>query len=85
MSDDQFDKIFSALTAIKSKFAAIDQRFGTVATKKQMDAVYNLLDTNISEHQKQEQERAAMAAQLDRLERWVKEVADKTGVSLSYE
>lgn len=57
--------------------------FEQTATKTQMDAVYDLLDKNISEHQRQEEERAAMAHQIDRLDGWVHEIATATGVKLS--
>ena len=82
MTEDQFTKVFKTLMDVSKDVAAIKE---TMATKTQVNAVYDLLDKNITEHQRQEEERAAMASQLTRLERWVKEIADKTGVTLKYE
>jgi hypothetical protein len=35
-------------------FAAIEKRFDDVATKDRLNAVYDLLDKNIHEHERQE-------------------------------
>jgi hypothetical protein len=52
------------------------------ATKDQVNAVYDLLDGNIREHEKQEQERIVMAHQLDQHDVWLHELAGKAGVEL---
>lgn len=93
MSDDQFNQItqqferlFTAISKHDQQLEAINHTLKTeVATRAQVNAVYDLLDKNIGEHQRQEEERAAMASQLKRLERWVKDIAEQTGITLKYE
>ena len=80
MTDDQFTRLFKHMT---DGFAAIDQRFDAV--DKRISGIYDLLDKNIAEHQKQEEERAAMNRQLDRHDKWLHDLAEKTGAQLHYE
>lgn len=82
MTDDQFTRLFKR---IEDGFTAMNERLDQTATKDDLDRVYNLLDRNISEHQRQEDERAAMSHQLDRLDRWVHEIAEQTGTKLNTE
>jgi hypothetical protein len=82
MTDDQFTRLFKRMD---DGFTAVDKQFDNTATKEQMNAVYDLLDKNQREHETQAQEQAAMKHQLNRLNRWVKEIADKTGTELRYE
>ncbi len=56
-----------------------------MATKDQVSAVYDLLDKNIAEHQRQEEERAVMAHQLSRQDRHIEQLALHTGTTLSHE
>lgn len=82
MTDDQFTRLFRRM---EDGFTEIKADLATKASADQLNSVLNLLDANIREHEKQEQERAAMSRQLDRHERWAHELAQKSGVSLSYE
>jgi DNA-binding transcriptional regulator YbjK len=66
-------------------FAAIEKRFDDVATKDQLNAVYDLLDKNIHEHERQELERQAMVSQLARHGRWIEQLAEKIKITLHYE
>ena len=81
MSDDQFTQLFKAITEVKTELTNVKD---TMATKEQLNAVYDLLDKNIKEHERQEQERGAMAAQLTRHDRQIEELAKDTGTTLSY-
>lgn len=71
---------------VTTGFAQVDARFDAaethMATKQQVNAIYDLLDKNISEHEKQEVERAAMAHQLNQLDAWVHQLAERVGVDL---
>lgn len=82
MSDDQFAKLFKVMTNVSDRLAAVETN---MATKEQLNAVYDLLDKNIREHETQEHEQAAMKHQLDRLDRWVRQIATDTGTELRYE
>ncbi len=81
MTDDQYDKLLKTVLVLADDIRAVRSE---MATKIQVEAVYDLLDKNNAEHQRQEIERAAMNGQLDRLDHWVHELADKTGTTLTY-
>lgn len=68
MTDEQYDRLVQSILGLAADIKDIRAE---MATKVQVEAVYDLLDKNIGEHQRQEEERAAMSAQLDRLSRIV--------------
>jgi hypothetical protein len=86
MSDEQLAKLTESLdrgfSTLSQRMGSMELRIETLATKRQVNSVYDLLDKNISEHEKQEQERAAMSHQIDRLTRHVEQLAQHTGVRL---
>jgi hypothetical protein len=78
--NDKFDVIYSKFDAIDRSFerlarqmndgfVEIKTELATKASIDQLNSVYNLLDANIREHEKQEVERAAMNHQLNRHEK----------------
>jgi hypothetical protein len=77
MTDDQFTRLFER---VEDGFAAMEKRFDEAATKDQVNAVYDLLDKNIKDHEAQEVERAAMNNQLNRHEKWLHQLSAKIGI-----
>ncbi len=82
MSDDQFTKLFKYMT---ERFDAIDERLDDTATKKQVDRFMNTVDGIVGRLDTDETERAALGNQVDRHEGWIRQIAKKTDVKLSYE
>jgi chorismate mutase len=82
MDDKQLAQLMHHLN---ERFDKVEAVLATKASADQLNSVMNLLDANIREHERQEQERAAMNSQLNRLDKWMHEIAEKTGVTLSYE
>jgi hypothetical protein len=68
----------------------IDQRIKEVQARlsvqdRRIDKIYKLLDNEANQAANDEQERAAMNAQLTRHEDWINQIADHTGVELAPE
>jgi hypothetical protein len=84
MNDDRLVAIMDE--ALGKLYVQLDSRLTAIgsnmATKDQVNSVYNLLDQNIKEHEKQEQERVVMAYQLTRLEDWAGRTGKRTGIAL---
>ena len=80
--DSSFEKLFKRMD---DGFSEVRAELATKASADQLNSVINLLDANIREHEKQEVERLAMGKQLERLDTWAHQLAEKTGVTLSYE
>ncbi len=81
MSEDQFTKLFKAM---QDGFADVNKRLDQCSSKDQLSAVYDLLSKNIAEHERQEQERAAMNHQLNRHDQAIDQVANQVGATLHY-
>jgi hypothetical protein len=79
MSDDQFTKLFKYMT---KEFASIKEN---MATKDQVDRLMTTVDGIVARLDVDDSERAAPTNQVDRHEGWIKQLAEKTDVKLSYE
>jgi len=80
MAENEFTKLFNYMTP---RFDKIDKALEEKASKTDMEKVYGLLDKIIKQQELDNDERLVMGHQLDRLDRWVHEVADKIGYKLS--
>jgi len=80
MSQDEFTKLFQYMT---ERFDKIDKALEEKADKADMKRVFELLDKVIKQQEIDNDERLIMGHQLDRLDRWVHEVADKIGYKLT--
>ncbi len=78
--DKQLDKI---VTVIVKGFDRIDKALETKAGTKDLQRVYDSLDKISKQQEIDNDERLVMGHQLDRLDRWVHEVADKIGYKLT--
>jgi len=78
--DNQLNKI---TTTVVKGFERIDKTLGTKADTKDLQRIFNLLDKISKQQEIDNDERLVMGYQLDRLDRWVHEVADKIGHKLT--
>lgn len=78
MGEDEFTKLFKYIT---DRFDNVDKQFGNLSDR--INSLEKLIDKVIKNQEIDEQERIVMGHQLDRLDRWVHEVADKIGYKLS--
>ena len=78
MSQDEFTKLFRYLT---ERFDKIDKQFEAQAVR--FDKLETLIDQVLKQQEVDEEERLVMGHQLDRLDRWVHELADKIGYKLA--
>lgn len=77
MRDDQFTKLFAYM---RERFDKIES---TMATREELERIYNLLDERIKQRETDEQERIAMNNQLDRHKGWITQIAKGTKIKLS--
>lgn len=80
MSQDEFTKLFQYMQRIEKK---LDEQTENMATKGDIDRILSRLDSIEKQIEISEDERIVMGHQLDRLNRWVQEVADKIGHKLA--
>ena len=78
MGEDEFTKLFKYIT---DRFDNVDKQFDNLSNR--INNLEKLIDKVIKNQEIDEQERLVMGHQLDRLDRWVHEVADKIGYKLS--
>ena len=79
MSEDQFTKLFKYMS---EKFDLLDKKLDSKASQKDMATVLNLLD-GLVKRQEISDDELVMGHQLDRLDRWTHELADKIGYKLA--
>lgn len=75
-------KLFKYVEEMRGEMNA---RFDETATKKQVDDLTTTVDGLAGDIKDYHQEMLMLAHKVDRLERWIHEIAQKTGVKLSYE
>ena len=80
MSEDEFTRLYKFMT---ERFDKIDAALEDKANKVDMKKIYDLLDRIIKHQEINNDERLVMGHQLERLDRWVHDVADKIGYKLS--
>ena len=81
MSHDEFAKLF---TYMQDEFKLIHEKFEAVATKKQVDDLTNTVDGLAGLIRDYQQEMLMISHKVDRMEQWIHEIAQKTGIQLSY-
>jgi flagellin-like hook-associated protein FlgL len=93
-ADERFDKADAQLsemnkqldriaTAVLQGFERVDKKLEDKANKTDMQRVYDYLDKIIKQQEINDDERLVMGHQLERMDRWVPEVADKIGYTLA--
>ena len=79
MSDDQFTKLFKY---VEKRFDKIDKRLDQTATKEDVEHLQNTVVDFAAKLDTYAQEMAAMDHKIDRLEKYIQILAQKTGVDL---
>lgn len=82
MSQDEFMKLFKYVEEMRLE---MNERFDNTATKKQVDDLTNTVDGLAKMITEYHQEMLMLARKVDRMEQWIHEIAEKTGVKLSYQ
>jgi vacuolar-type H+-ATPase subunit D/Vma8 len=80
MSHDEFTKLFKYVEQMRSE---MNKRFDEAASKADVEAILKGLDSIEKLLEISDDERLVMGHQLDRLNRWVQELANKIGYQLS--
>ncbi len=80
MAQDEFTKLF---TYMQKEFSAISKRFDETDLK--IDHYASAIDGYAKQTEKYMQEMLALGHKVDRLERWIHQIAQETGVKLSAE
>jgi hypothetical protein len=80
MSEDEFTKLFRY---VSERFDKLDKAIEDKASSADMQRVLGLLDSLAKRQEISDDERLVMGHQLDRLDHWVHELADKIGFELS--
>lgn len=81
MSQDEFTKLFNYVT---TRFDAIDKTLENMVTKEEHNHLVNAVDAYAKQADDYMQEMLALSHKVDRLERWINQIAAKTGVKLEY-
>jgi len=79
MSEDEFTKLFQYVQRTEKK---VDAMAENMATKADMQRVIGLLDAIAKRQEISDDERLVMGHQLNRLDRWTHELAEKIGHKL---
>jgi hypothetical protein len=79
MSADEFTKLFQYMS---KRFDVVDQTLNDTATKQDVHQILKRLDSIEKQLEISDDERLVMGHQLDRLNRWMHEVANKIDYKL---
>ncbi len=82
MSQDELTKLFAYM---QKEFDKVNKRLEETATKKQVEGLTNTVDGLAGLVRDYQQEMLMLTHKVDRMERWILQLAEKTGVKLSYE
>ena len=80
MSTDEFTKLFRYMEEFRSE---VNARFDDTSSKEDTERVLGLLDSIAKRQEISDDERLVVGHQLDRLDRWTHELANKIGYKLS--
>ncbi len=81
MKEDEFTKLFKY---IQAEFKNVNNRLNQTATKEELDRLTNSVDAYAKKVDDYTQEMLMLAHKVDRLEKWINQIAAKTGVKLEY-
>jgi uncharacterized coiled-coil DUF342 family protein len=79
MSQDEFTKLFKYM---EKRFDLVDKKFE--AQDKKINNIQSSVDGLAKMVTEYHQEMIMLTRKVDRMERWIHEIAEKTGVKLSY-
>lgn len=81
--DKKLDRVIDVVTTISERVDKIDEKLETKADKKDLEDIYNLLDKIAKQQELDGDERIMIGHHLERLDRWVHELADKIDYKLT--
>lgn len=81
MSADEFTKLFKYM---QTEFKNVNKRLDQTATKDELNRLTNAVDGYAKKVDDYTQEMLMLAHKVDRLERWINQIAAKTGTKLEY-
>lgn len=79
MSQDEFTKLY---TYMQKEFADIKERLDETATKNQVNDLSSTVDGLAGLIREYQQEMLMLSHKVERLERWIMQIAKETGVEL---
>lgn len=79
MSQDEFTKLY---TYMQKEFAYIKERLDETATKNQVNDLSSTVDGLAGLIREYQQEMLMLSHKVERLERWIMQIAKETGVEL---
>ena len=82
--DKKFQKTTSkeAITDLTNRVISIEEKVETLSTKKDLNNLRNSIDAYAKKADTYFQEMVMLAHKVDRLERWINQIAKKVGVRL---
>jgi len=81
MSEDEFTKLFKYMT---KEFGKINSALEKTTTKVELNLLTNAIDAYAKKVDEYTQGMLMLAHKVDRLEKWINQIAIKTGVKLEY-
>lgn len=81
MSQDEFTKLFKYM---QDEFDKINSKLENTATKDDLNRLTGAVDSYAKKVDDYTQEMLMLAHKVDRLEKWINQIAASTGVKLEY-
>jgi len=81
MSNDEFTKLFKY---VEKRLDVIETKLDTKASKQDVDTLTSSVDGYSKKADDYMQELLSLAHKVDRMEKWIHQIAEKTGVKLEY-
>ena len=82
MAQDEFTKLY---TYMQKEFAVLNEKLDQKAEKEQVDELLGAIADLAGDLKNYHAELLALGQKVDRLERWIHQIAQETGVKLSLE
>lgn len=96
-SEKKFDRLEGRFDKLEKKFDRLDQKLAVIEhtvneskkdiakIQKDVNNIYNILDAHMARIDSLIQESMVQKHQYERIERWIFQIADKTGIQLKYD
>ncbi len=81
MSQDEFTKLFKYM---QKEFKSLNSRLDNTSSKEDMNKLITTLDAYAKQSETYMQEMLAISNKVDRLERWINQIAEQTDIRLTY-
>jgi len=81
MSQDEFTKLFKYM---QKEFKSLNSRLDNTSSKQDMNKLITTLDAYAKQSETYMQEMLAISNKVDRLERWINQIAEQTDIRLTY-